>query len=140
MKKKGVSLIFEQVMLFMISIMIFISCFSIFRSYEMYFTDSITAEQLEGVSELIVSNIMTFSQRVDTNSTIKMTVPVYVGKEHYSINLTQRGLNLTAIDSGKNVFSPLSSINQTFSLAGGFSTMHGNEFLIYKRGNQIIIG
>ena len=140
MARKGASLIFEHVMLFMIGVVIFIACFSIFRSYELYFTDSIMREQLEDVNEMIVSNLITFSQRPDVNATIRMSVPEIVGNEYYTIRLRQEGLNLTTLVTGTRSFSPLSALNRTFALSGGFSTLHGSEFLIYKRGDQIIIG
>jgi hypothetical protein len=138
--KKGVSLIFEQVMLFLIGIMIFLACFSIFRSYEYHFSNSIMNEHLEEVSDWVVSNIMGFSREDGVNSTLRVTVPELVGNEHYKINLTQSGLNITTLQSGRTIFSPLARINRTFSLDGAFSTVHGSEFVIYKRGTQIIIG
>ncbi len=140
MGKKGASIVFEQVLLFMIGVIIFIACFSMFNSYELYFSESIAANQLEEVSEWIVSNIVGFSEGMEVNSTVRIRIPELVGNEPYMIDLTQEGLNLTGFVSGRSVFSPLSGINQSFSLSGGFSTMHGSEFVIYKRGNQIIIG
>lgn len=140
MSKKGASLVFEQVMLFMIGVTIFIVSMSIFRSYEIYYTNAITHEQLDEVSGMITSNLLTFSHDPGVNSTMRMSVPHMVGNEHYIIRLNQSGLNLTTMGSGRQSFSPLSSINRTFTLSGGFSTVHGSEFLIYKRGNQIIIG
>lgn len=140
MEKKGVSIVFEQVLLFMIGVIIFIACFSMFSSYELYFSESIATNQLEEVSEWIVSKILGFSERTEINSTVRVSIPKFVGNEPYEISLTQKGLNMTGFLSGRSVFLPLSGINQSFSLSGGFSTMHGSEFVIYKRGNQIIIG
>jgi hypothetical protein len=140
MGKKGVSIVFEQVLLFMIGLTIFIACFSMFRSYELYFSESITANQFEEVGEWIASKIVGFSERADINSTVRISIPKLLGNEYYEINLTQRGLKITGFLSGRSVFLPLSGINQSFSLSGGFSTAHGSEFVIYKKGNQIIIG
>ena len=140
MGKKGVSVVLEQVMLFMISVFVFIACFSAFSSYEFYFTDSISRNQLDEVSGWVVSSIVGFSEDAGINTTIVLTVPGTIGGERYIINLTQEGLNITTLDRGMNSFTPLSRINKTYSLDGAFSTVHGSEFLIYKRENQIIIG
>jgi hypothetical protein len=138
--KKGVSLVFEHVLLFMIGIVIFLACFATFRSYELYFTQSITRDQFNEVSEWVVSKMVALSEGDEVNSTLRVRVPALLGNEPYEINLSQEGISVTSLASRRNLFSPLSSINKTFSLGGGFSTLHGSEFLIYKRGNQIIIG
>ena len=141
MERKGASLVFEQVLLFMIGVIIFIISMSIFRSYELYYTDTITREQLDEVSGMVASTLITFSGDPGINSTMRIAVPATLGNEHYSIRLSQAGLNLTTLVTGTQVFLPLSGINRTFDrMQGGFSTAHGSEFLIYKRGNQIIIG
>jgi hypothetical protein len=140
MGKKGVSMIFEQVLLFMIGLVIFLVCFSIFRSYETYFNNSIGQSQMEEVGEMIHSSILMFSEKEGTNSTLKLRVPGIIGGEPYYIRLTQEGLNLTGLRSGRSVFSPLNSINRSYALSGVFSTLHGDEFLLYKRGDEIIIG
>lgn len=140
MPKKGANLIFEQVMLFMIGIGIFMVTFYIFTSYEWQYSSSITDDQLVEVSDWVVSNILGTSVSENMNATLKVTVPATIGNERYKINLTQEGLIVSTLDNEKSVFSPLSRINQTMSLGGSFSTAHGGEFIIYKRGNQIIIG
>jgi hypothetical protein len=141
MERKGVSIIFEQVLLFMIGVIIFMICFATFNSYELYFRESITANQLREVNEWVVSNIIMLSEKESgVNTTLRVRVPEFVGNEPYEIRLTQGGLNVTGFVSGKSAFSTLSAINQSFLLMGGFSTLHGNEFVIYKQGNKIIIG
>ncbi len=140
MARKGVSVIFEQVMLFLIGITIFLACFSIFRTYEDTFRYTIVMDQIEQVNEMVVSNIIGLSRRADTNTTLRVSVPVTIGEESYVINLTQEGLNLTTSVTGRSFFSPMAGINRSIALGGAFSTVHGSEFVIYKRGSQIIIG
>ena len=140
MARKGVSLIFEQVMLFVVGVVIFIISLSIFNTYERYYTETIVVNQIENIQQDIVSNLLTFYYNDEINSTLRMSVPEMVGSEHYDIRINQSGLSLTTKVSRKSSFAPLSRINDTFILSGGFSTVHGSEFLIYKRGNQIIIG
>ena len=140
MPKKGANLIFEQVMLFMIGIGIFVVTFSIFTSYEGHYSSSIVEDQLGEVSDWVVSNILGVSADEGMNATLKVTVPAMVGNERYKINLTQEGLIVSTLDTERSVFSPLSRLNETMSLGGSFSTTHGGEFIIYKRGSQIIIG
>jgi len=140
MKRRGASLVFEQVMIFMIAVIIFLVCFSMFKSYESYYSKSIANEQIIEVSDHIISTILTLSRSGNINTTMKVTVPARIGNEYYLINLTRSGLNITTISTGINSFTTLSRINTTFSLNGAFVTTHGSEFMIYKRGNQIIIG
>jgi hypothetical protein len=141
MRKKGVSIIFEQVLLFLIGVIIFLVSFSTFRSYEYYFGESIMTNQLNEVNEWVVSNIIAMSEKERTvNTTLRIKVPQMVGNELYEVRLTQEGLNTTTLDSRRSIFSPLIGVNQSYFLMGGFSTLHGNEFVIYKRGNKIIIG
>ena len=140
MAKKGVSLVFEQVMLFVVGVTIFLTCFSLFKSYEVYHTGNIMQDQMNEVSDMVGSTIFSISWNQDYNSTLKRSVPERVGNEYYSIRLTQSGINLTSHQTGKMLFRPLASINDSYTLSGGFSTLHGTEFLIYKKGNQIIIG
>ena len=112
-----------------------------FNSYELYFTDSIMTNQLREVNEWVVSNIILLSEKEEgVNTTLRVRVPGFVGNEQYEIRLTQEGLNVTILDGKKSTFTSLNAINQSFSLMGGFSTVHGNEFVIYKQGNKIIIG
>lgn len=138
--RKGASLIFEQVLLFMIGITIFLVCFTTFKAYETYFAYSIAGDQLAEVSDWITSKIVSLSGSDGVNSTLRVRVPAMLGNEPYEIELTQEGLNLTGIVTGRNLFSPMERVNGSFSLGGRFSTVHGSEFLIYKRGSQIIIG
>jgi hypothetical protein len=138
--RKGASLVFEQVLLFVLGVFIFLMCFSIFRTYEVHFDESISKNQFEEVSEYIISNILMFSERDQANSTVKIRVPQMIGNDYYIIRLNQTGLHLTDFEGVASRFTPLSRINETLLLSGGFSTLHGTEFLIYKRGNQIIIG
>ena len=144
MGKKGVSLVFEQVLLFMIGFIIFLVCFSVFTAYEGFFSLSLGMRQMEEVNEMVCSSMLMFSGDQEVNSTLEMSVPVAIAGEPYYIRLTQEGLNLTGLKSGRSVFSPLNSINKSYSLSGVFSTVHcGREscqFLMYKRGDQIIIG
>jgi hypothetical protein len=114
---KGQSPIFEQVMLFSISIAIFIICLSIFHIYEVYFTDIMMEDQLTGVKDFITSNILTLSKK-NENFSMKLEIPGRILNQIYEINL----YNLT----------------ESFEFSGSILSSYGKH-IIYKKGNKIII-
>jgi hypothetical protein len=140
MKRKGINLVFEQVMLFLIGVAIFIFSFSAFNLYEYQFTDTIKKGQMVEVSTWIVSNLILVSEKSDEAETIiNAKVPRLIGNENYKIELVQQGLNLTSSSGLTYIFSPLKSINQSYTLSGSFSTTRGDEFRIRKSKNSITI-
>ena len=140
MARKGATLAFEQVMLFMIGISIFLASMFIFKSYEAYYTETISRDQMMDVTDLVASNIITFSFRTGTNGSTWVSVPSEIGGEAYYIELRQDGLNVSSLTGRREVFRGLSTINQTYGLSGRFSTAGGrSQFQIFKNGDQIII-
>lgn len=124
----------------MVGITVFIACFHVFNSYQGFHTHNIAGNQLEEVSDLVVSEMMGLVGSREMNSTLVVSVPETVGNERYMIDLSQHGLEVSTLNSGLSFFCPLRRINSTFTLSGVFSTVHGNEFMIYKSGHKIIIG
>ncbi len=137
---KGVVLVFEQVMLFTIGLIVFMACFVVFSSYQLYFTNTVSQNQYDQVGEMVASQIIMLSENQAVNSSVMVKVPESIGNQRYYIRLSQAGINITPFEAGRGSFTPLASINKSMLISGVFSTMHGREFLIYKRGDQIIIG
>ena len=76
---KGQSPIFEQVMLFLIGVAIFIACLSVFSIYEVYFTDIMMEDQLNEVEGFIISNILRLSKK-DARGSNSISLLVYFYK------------------------------------------------------------
>lgn len=138
-KMKGVSLVFEQVLLFMIGVVIFAACFTTFSLYQSYFTSGISYNQLNEIRNAVSSEIVSMSSS-DFNSTVRMDLPGRVGEKPYFIELRPEGLFVyTMGPQPAESFSPLYGINRSFSLDGRFSSAAGEGLVIYKKENEIII-
>ena len=138
---KGVSLVFEQVLLFMIGVIIFSACFFTFSLYQQQFTGTISQDQLNEVRDSISSVVLDFSSRQQpVNSTMKMELPYRIGDAVYIAELNSSGLFVYTLGPVRiESFSPLYGINHSISLSGRFSSVHARELIMYKNGNEIII-
>jgi len=144
-KLKAVSFIFEQVMLFLMGVVIFTVCFFVFQSYQSYFEEISIRNQLNEIKDTIVSYIIKLAESGNATSYIKIKFcrppggncfPYKVGNEDYVISISDDGVNVTAIPSGMNVHSDVYLLN--VSLEGTVYSSAGG-FVIYKSGNKIII-
>ncbi len=145
-KLKAASFIFEQVMLFLMGVVIFTACFFVFQSYQSYFEEISVRNQLNEIKDAVISYIIKLAEGgKDTISYIKIKFcrppgsncfPYKVGNEDYLISLSDDGVNVTAISSGITVHSDVYLLN--ISLDGTVYSSAG-DFVIYKSGNKIII-
>lgn len=135
-KMKALSLIFEHVLLFMFSVIIFISSLALFRGYESSFNELTVKDQLTEIGEYISSNIIKLSEREEAS--IKIRIPTRAGNEFYIVYLSNTGLNLTSMDTNITRHFDLYNINKSLELKGRVVSSSGNS-MIYKTGNQIII-
>jgi len=140
-KMKGVSMVFEQVLLFMIGVMIFSACFFTFSMYQQQFTGMISQDQLNEIRDSVSSVVLDFSSRDSlVNSSMKMDLPGKIGDAGYMIELNSSGLVVYTMGPATiESISPLYGINHSITLSGRFSSIHGRELIIYKNGNEIII-
>lgn len=136
---KGQSPVFEQVMLFVLGVAIFVICFSMFRIYENYFTDATVRDQLDAAKDYISSNILKLSKRGgEINSSIMLKIPTRASNQPYRITLSDRGINVTSLSSKMYSDSYLYNLSDSFELGGGTISSYG-KCIIYKNGNRIII-
>ena len=135
---RGQSLIFEQVMLFVVGIAIFIVCFTMFRIYEDHFSDMTMRDQLNGVKDFIVSNILRLSKQGEMNSSIILEIPRRINNQPYEVSLSNDGINITTMASNVYVDSGLYNLTESFEFSGKALSSYGKH-IIYKKGNKIII-
>ncbi len=136
-RMKAQSLVFEQVMLFVIGISILIICFAIFATYQDYFLSVSVNDQLEEVRNLIVFNILKLSEKEDeVESSITLPISKNVGSEAYKVELSENGLNVTSLVSGVSKFSNVYGLNESFEFSGRAVSTSG-RIIIYKTGKRI---
>lgn len=139
MKSKGQILVFEQVLLFSVSVAILITSFALFMLYQNYYLSETTQDQITQVKEYLLSNIIRLCEKEEFNSSIVLSVPRMIGNNFYRIGLSDIGLNLTLEPGGKVYdFSKLYGLNETFDFSGMVISDQG-KVVIYKIGNSIII-
>ncbi len=125
-------------MLFAVGVAIFIVCFSMFNIYEIYFTDITIEDQLNGVKNFIISNILRLSKNPE-NFSIVLEIPRRILNQPYEVTLSDNGINITAAVSRAHVESGIYNLTESFEFSGSILSSHGKH-IIYKKGNKIIIG
>jgi hypothetical protein len=139
-RKKGQTMVFEQVMLFAIGVMIFIICFASFSAYQGYFVETGNEDQLNQVLNYIGYAIVKNSEGWNgTESYISIKIPKTIGGEMYSIRLYDNGLNITMLPSMKTAFSGLYGLNRTTGMVDSEAMSASGVIVLYKNGNKIIL-
>lgn len=134
---KGQILVFEQVLIFGIAVAIFVASFALFVMYQNYYTSSSTQDQLTGVKEFILSDIIKICEKDDMNSSVVLSIPKMIGNNFYKISLSPAGLNVT-MEGIASDFSPLYGLNETFEFSGMVVSDLG-KIVIYKNGNSVFL-
>jgi hypothetical protein len=135
---KAQSMVFEQAMLFSISVAIFVACFAIFSLYNNHFSTITLNDGMDQVSEYIISNIVKLSEKKDANSSVILEIPRRINDQVYNISLTNEGLTLQSTTTRVSRFSNLYGMNEFFNLTGKSVSEEG-KIIIYKKGNLIIL-
>lgn len=138
---KGQTLVFEQVMLFMIGVAIFIACFGLFQIYQAHYTYVSVNDQSIGVKELVSSQILQLMKfkNNDTTAEIELVVPQTIGGERYDIELPGKSLDITTLQTGTKASSTLYMLGDSIPMSGKSASSKG-KIIIYKNRNKIILG
>lgn len=138
--RKGQVQVFEQVLLFMIGVLIFIVCFASFSAYESYFVTTGNEDQLIQVRDYIAYAIVKASEGWDTTDLYAtLDLPKTIGGELYTVKLSPKGLNVTAMSSMKSKFTDLYGLNLTTELVESEVPSSYGRIVLYKNGNKIIL-
>ena len=135
---KGQGLIFEQVILFSIGVVIFIMCFAVFNIYQNYFSTVNINDQLDQLRSWVSSNILKLTENPDANSSIILEIPRRLAGEEYEIELNEAGIRVMSYATLTEKQTPLFNMSAQYNLSGKVVSS-GRRFIIYKRGNEIII-
>jgi len=139
MKMKGQTLVFEQVLLFSLSVVILMTSFALFMMYQNYYMSETSQDQISQVKEYILSSIIKLCEKDEFNSTVTLSIPRTIGNNFYRISLTNQGLNLTMVTGERlSDFSKLYGFNETFSF-GGWVVSDIGKIVIYKKDMSVIL-
>lgn len=136
---KAQTLIFEQVLLFMIAVGIFIVCFFLFQIYQQHYTFVAVNDQTKAVREMVSSQILELVRFEGMNASIKMKIPDRVSGELYEVEIGGGDITVRTGITNTNASSHLYQLDDKYVLSGVMSS-RGGEIIIYKIGNNIILG
>ncbi|MFH1977947.1 MAG: hypothetical protein ABIJ92_01325 [Candidatus Aenigmatarchaeota archaeon] len=138
-KRKSQSLVFEQVILFVMGITIFIIYFATFNVYQVYFLTAGANDQLSGVKSLVTTNIVKLtSLEENANASVIIDIPSHVGNEIYLVDLNEYGINVSGVVSGVSKESTILRLNDTYTFGGRVVSLEG-KIMIIKKGKEIKI-
>ena len=135
------TLVFEQVLLFLISVAIFIVCFGYFQVYQNHYTYLSAYDQLRGVSSTIEGHVIQLTKFHPLDGSVQVQIPQRVGGELYFMEFSGTDLNVSTSDNRYYVVSnvyELASLGK-YSFSGKTASSSG-KIIIYKRGTNIILG
>lgn len=137
-KRKGVTMIFEQVILFAISVSIFLVLFAVFTVYQNSYVSLGTENQLDEAKEWISAHILKISQKKNATASIIIPIPRRIGDAVYEVSLSQEGLNVTNLLTNATKSSTLYNLGESFTLSGKVISIKG-KITIKKENSTIII-
>ncbi len=137
-KRKGQTVVFEQVLIFSISVAIFIAAFTLFSMYQNQYMSITTRDHLAGVKEYVMSNIIDLAKKEGFNSSITLKIPRTISNRLYILDLSNNGLHVNMTGGNVYEFSSLSALNETFTFGGQVSSDLG-VIVIYKKGDKILL-
>ncbi|MEE9406261.1 MAG: hypothetical protein V3V26_02540 [Candidatus Aenigmarchaeota archaeon] len=137
MSRKGQSVIFENVLIFVAGVTIFILFYSVFTAYQANFTAIGIDSQLSEIRDYISTHILLMAGKEGINSSVIIKIPRTVATELYEVELYSGGLNLTSsvtsVRKHSNLYSlPVTLIPKRIPSSAG-------KITIYKKGNRINI-
>ncbi|MBN2330804.1 MAG: hypothetical protein JXC85_03235 [Candidatus Aenigmarchaeota archaeon] len=135
---KAQSIIFEQVLLFMISVAIFIICFALFQIYENHYSFVALNDQIKAVRDMITAQVIQLVKHEGMDVSASLSIPKRISGEYYDIRFIGTGLNVSLAVSKIAATSDLFRLGERFSFSGNSTSAKG-EIIIYKRGNNIIL-
>lgn len=137
---KGQTLIFEQVILFGISVAIFLILFSVFTIYQNYYLEVGGSNQLDESKEWISANILKVAEKENATTISIIPIPRNVADAVYSIALSnnEKLLILENLLTKEKKTSSLYDIGKKYTLSGNLTSMKG-KITIKKEGKLISI-
>ena len=136
--KKAQTMIFEQVILFTIGVTIFVMCFAAFNVYQDYYESVSLNDQLGQLKSWVSSHIIRITENPEADASIILDIPRRIAGEEYEIELSDEGITIASFLTKTYKKSSLFNLTQQYNFSGRI-TSTGRTFIIYKKGNEIII-
>jgi len=150
---RGQIVVFENMIIFAISMVIFIFCFMIFLNLQDYYTVVSVHDQMNKVTNMVSAAIVAVATDHETNSSVVVKLPKTIGNEFYELRLY--GATATSIYGnvtvklkgtvkGSEVFglgccqSGMACLQGCYVFSGKALSQKG-KVTVYKSGNQINI-
>ncbi|MBL7206345.1 MAG: hypothetical protein ISS36_01960 [Candidatus Aenigmarchaeota archaeon] len=132
-KRKAQARVFEEVILFLFGVMIFITFLAFYNSYQLYFLSVGEENQIIEIKNLVVSNIVKLATKPGDSSII-MKIPPKIGDIPYTIELSDTGILLRG---SKMNTSNLYNIKELTggTLGGSVWSTQGKVTIIKKENN-----
>jgi len=134
MALKGQVNVLELVILFVISVGIFLTFFLYFINYNNYFDNAGKKLQMDFMRDVLASNIVETALK-NSDSVFTYSIQKRIGNEPYKIVFNQTGLYLLTRDSIS--FSNVYNLNETFNFQDSSIWSLGGKVTIIKEGNNI---
>jgi len=140
---KAQSAVFEQVLLFTISVAIFIIALGIFQFYQSYFSSASLSDHTRAVRDIVYNHIAELTQIEDLNASFMLKIPKQLAGEYYTLKINNTEFSVVTQQTGIAAVSNISSLSLGY---GGMYTFSGEtrssrgKIIIYKRGHNIILG
>ncbi|UCD03132.1 MAG: hypothetical protein JSV63_00660 [Candidatus Aenigmatarchaeota archaeon] len=135
---KGQSIIFEEVLLFGISVAIFIVAFTIFQMYQMNFSSNSLSDHTRSVRDMVLGHVVELTRIGDLNASLTLRIPREMSGEYYHIYINNTNFWVITDETKTTASYSIESMSSTYSFSGETASRMG-EIIIYKRGYNIII-
>ncbi|MCD6496258.1 MAG: hypothetical protein J7K54_03230 [Candidatus Aenigmarchaeota archaeon] len=140
---KGQNAVFEQVLLFGISVAIFVMAFAVFNVYQTHFSSVASVDHIKAVKDIVYASVIEMMRVDGINSSAKISIPKTINGEGYEVSLNNTAITVRTYDSGISASSSTAFMGgegaDTYGFSGSVSSSRG-EIIIYKRGSNIILG
>jgi hypothetical protein len=140
---KGQTRVFEEVLLFGISIAIFVTCLSIFQMYQNHFGYISLTDQTREIGNIVQGHLMEMARLKDLDASAVISIPMEISGESYTVSLNDTDVTILTQETGTKYIGRLQMVSSSLEgsltgLSGQASSARG-QIIIYKRGSNIIL-
>lgn len=135
--KKSQARVFEEVILFLFGVIIFITFLAFYSSYHSYFISVSEEAQLNQLKDQLASNILKLALKPG-NSSIVLKIPKKIGESPYKIQLTNDNITISnRISKSSNLYKISDLLGGTFQ--GEIWSAQGKVTIIKTENNINLI-
>jgi len=140
---KGQTRVFEEVLLFAISIAIFVTCLSIFQMYQSHFGYISLTDQTRELGNIVHGHLLQMARLEALDASVVVPIPREISGESYSVSVNDTDITIVTERTQTRYIGRLQMISDELEgaitgLSGQTSSGKG-QIIIYKRGNNIIL-